>query len=85
MYTYDSNKKTYRYWFFHSSGFSWESTGTWDKSSQTFTFISKPGADATGEMTLRFSDETTFNWSVIFRDAGGKISYHVEGKSVRQK
>ena len=43
MYTYDSNRKTYRYWFFQSSGFYWEPTGTWDESSQTFTFKGRLG------------------------------------------
>ncbi|NQT39408.1 MAG: DUF1579 family protein [Planctomycetes bacterium] len=84
MYTYDSNRKAYRYWFFFSEGVL-ESTGTWDESSQTFTFICKPGGGATGVITIRFSDETTFNWSVIFKDAGGKVGYHLEGKAVRKK
>ena len=43
MYTYDSQRKTYRNWFFHSSGFYWEATGAWDESSQTFTFTYTPG------------------------------------------
>ena len=86
MYTYDSNRKTYRYWFFHSSGGYWDSTGTWDESSQTFTFKGRVGAgDATMAATRRFLDETTFVSSLIVRDAGGEISYHQEGKGVRQK
>jgi hypothetical protein len=86
-YTYDSTRKTYRYWFFLSSGFYWEPTGTWDESSQTFTFTGRLGAGAIGTMTmtLRFSDEATFVLSMITRDAGGEISFHLEGKSVRQK
>jgi hypothetical protein len=85
MYTYDSNKKTYRYWFFHSSGFYSESTGTWDESSRTFTFISRPAGGSTGTTTLRFPDETTFAFSIISRDTDGKVGYHLEGKAVRQK
>jgi hypothetical protein len=49
MYTYDAAKKDYRYWFFLSSGFCWEPRGTWDESSQTFTF-----RDARGVLTFRF-------------------------------
>jgi Protein of unknown function (DUF1579) len=86
MYTYDSNRKTYRYWFFHSSGFYWDSTGTWDESSQTFTFKRKVGVgDATTTATLRFSDEATFVYSLVTTDPGGKVNYHMEGKAVRQK
>ena len=84
MYTYDSNRKTYRYWLFVSDGFYNESTGTWSEPNQTFTFTSKPGGGATGVITLRFLDEATFSFSIIFRDAGGEIGYHLEGKSVRQ-
>ena len=87
MYTYDSNRKTYRYWFFMSSGFYWEPTGTWDESSQTFTFNGRLGAGDTGTMTatLRFSDEATFVYSLVATDPGGKVNYHMEGKAVRQK
>jgi hypothetical protein len=87
MYTYDSIRKTYRYWFFLSSGFYWEPTGTWDESSQTFTFKGRLGADATRTMTmtLRFSDEATFVFSLVTTGPGGEISYHSEGKCVRQK
>ena len=87
MYTYDSTRKTYRYWFFLSSGFYWEPTGTWDESSQTFTFKGRLGAGDTGTMTatLRFSDEATFVYSLVGTDPGGKVNYHMEGKSVRQK
>jgi len=87
MYTYDSNRKTYRYWFFLSSGFYWEPTGTWDESSQTFTFKGGLGADATRTMTmtLRFSDEATFVFTLVTTNPDGEISYHSEGKCVRQK
>ncbi|MBC8875264.1 MAG: DUF1579 family protein [Planctomycetes bacterium] len=85
MYTYDSNRKTYRYWLFVSGGFYNESTGTWDEQNQTFTFTSKPADGVAGAITIRFLDETTFVHSIISRDSGGKILYHQEGKSVRQE
>ena len=87
MYTYDSDRKAYRYWFFMSGGFYWEPTGTWDESSQTLTFTGKVGARRSSgitTVTFRFSDETTLIFSLITRDAGGEIIYRVEGKSVRQ-
>ena len=85
MYTYDANRKTYRYWFFLSGGFYTESTGTWDESSQTFIFQNRLPGGVTGVITLQFFDEVTFVFSVISRDAGGDITYHLEGKSVRQQ
>ena len=85
MYTYDSNRKTYRYWFFLSSGFYTESTGNWDESRQTLTFTNRLQGGTTGVTTLRFSDETTFVYSVVGTDPGGKVTYHMEGRAVRQK
>ena len=87
MYTYDSNRKTYRYWFFMSSGFYWEPTGTWDESSQTFTFKGRVGAGDTGTMTMtvRYPDEATLLFTLVTTNPDGEISYHSEGKCVRQK
>ena len=75
MYTYDSNRKTYRYWFFLSSGFFWEPTGTWEQSTQTFTFKGRLTADPTGTMTmtLRFSDEATFVFTLVTMNPGDNI------------
>lgn len=85
IYTYDSNRKTYRYWFFHSSGFFVDSTGTWNERRQTFTFTNKPYEGATGVITVHFLDETTYDWSIINKDARGEIVFHMEGRGIRQK
>ncbi|MBC8872541.1 MAG: protein kinase [Planctomycetes bacterium] len=85
MYTYDTNRRAYRYWLFVSEGVCIESTGTWNERSQTFNFTNRPDWGGTGVITLRFADETTFAVSIISRDPRGKTSYHLEAKSVRQK
>ena len=85
MYTYDANRKAYRYWFFHESGFYFESTGTWDESRKTFTFVSDLGGGATSTFRVRFLDVATLDWSIISKNAGGEVSFHAEGKAVRQK
>lgn len=85
MYTYDSTRKTYCYWFFHSSGFFVDSTGTWNESSHTFTFTNRPYNGATGVITVHFLDEATYDWSIINKDARGEVVYHIEGKAVRQQ
>jgi hypothetical protein len=85
MFTYDSNRRTYRYWLFHASGFFVDSTGTWNESSQTLTFRNKPFEGATGVITIHFLDETTYDWSIVNKDASGKVVFHMEGKAVRQK
>ena len=85
MYTYDSNEKNYRYWFFMSSGFFTDFTGTWDESSQTFTFTDWLPRRGGATITQRFLDKNTFVFSMTTKDAGGKVVYQMEGKAVRQK
>ena len=85
MYTYDSNKKAYRYWLFLSGGGYSESTGTWDYPSQTFTFKNRPSWGGTGVITLRVHDKAAIDVSLIAKNADGKVSHHIEGKSVRQQ
>ncbi len=85
MYTYDPNEKSYRYWFFMSSGFFTDITGTWDESSQTFTFTDWLPRRGGATITQRFLDKTTFVFSMTTKDAGGKVAYQMEGKAVRQK
>ena len=84
-YTYDSNRKTYRWWFFHSSGFYHESTGSWNEGSQTFTFVNRLVGGGAGTTTIHFQDDTNFDFSIIVKDGGGKVTYHLEGTAVRQK
>ena len=85
MFTYDTQRKTYRNWFFHSSGFYWEATGTWDETSQTFTFTYKLPGGGKGTNTFQFTDETTFVFSMISRSASGEVGFQSKGKAVRQK
>ena len=85
MYTYDVNKKDYHYWFFMSSGFFAESIGTWDESSQTFTFTNSLPGGGRATITTRFLRETEFIFSMTTRNAGGEIGYQMEGKAVRQE
>jgi len=85
MYTYDSQRKTYRNWFFHSSGFYWEATGTWDESDESFVFTYNPAGGGKGTISLRFTDETTFVFSMIGKDLRGEVVFQSEGKAVRQE
>jgi hypothetical protein len=85
MYTYDSSEKNYRYWFFMSSGFFTDITGTWDESSQTFTFSDWLPRRGGATINVHFTDKTTYVFSMTTKDAGGKVVYQMEGQAVRQK
>jgi len=85
IYTYDTDRKAYRRWFFNTEGPVVEEAGTWDESSQTFKFTHRPGAGVTWATTIRFVDDNTYEWSIIATDADGEVGLHMEGKAVRQK
>ena len=85
MLTYDSQRKTYRNWFFHDSGFYWEASGTWDETSQTLTFTYGLPGNGKGILTFRFMDETTLTFSMIGKDPRGEVVYRSEGEAVRHK
>jgi hypothetical protein len=86
MLTYDPNKKTYRWWFFHSkSQACMESTGTWDESSQTLTLMDRPAGGGAAVTTFQFRDESTLDFSMVVKDAGRKVVFHMVAEAVRQR
>jgi len=85
MYTYDTDKKTYLWWFYVSNGAVGEFVGAWDATRQTLLFRPRTESPLRGVTTYRFLDENTFDWSIVAKDADGEISFHMEGNAVRQK
>jgi hypothetical protein len=85
MFTYDSEREAYRWWFFDSKGNTIEATGTWDENSQTFTYTGRPGGGVTMVLTNRFPDRSTVDWTYTMKDAGGEVGLRMEGKAVRKK
>jgi hypothetical protein len=85
MYTYDTEKKAYLWWFWVSNGAFGEFIGTWDAARQTLIFRPRSESRLTGVTTIHFRDEKTLDWSIIAKDADGEIGFHMEGNAVRQK
>jgi hypothetical protein len=83
LYTFDTKTNAFRAWWFHSAGIFNDATGRWDAEKRTFTFTTPLPSGQTGTSTMRFVDEKTVEWDVIFKD-GAKVFYHSGGKSVRQ-
>jgi hypothetical protein len=84
MYTYDTQQKCYRAWWFHSSGQAGESTGNWDPDAKTFTWNS--GAQViSAKSHHRFVNHDTFEWGVVISDSKGKVQFQMEGKATRAK
>lgn len=86
MYTYDAQRKSYRSWWFSSTGQTAESTGKWDADAKTMTWTSVGGEqDFTTTARHRFVNDDTFEWDVVVKDAKGKVLFRMEGKAARAK
>lgn len=85
MFTYDSNKKAYRFWLFTATGNSLELTGQWNGATKTMTWKGDVGNGITTGGPMRFVDDDTIEWTAIARDREGKVYHHMEGKVKRRK
>jgi hypothetical protein len=85
MFTYDTNKKAYRFWMFNAAGNSLELTGQWNETTRTMTWKGDVGNGITTSGPMRFVDDDTTEWTAIARDSEGKVYHHMEGKVKRRK
>jgi hypothetical protein len=84
LFTFDAERKTYRTWWFSSTGQTAESTGEWDEATRTFTWTSV-GSAFPSMAQHRFTSEGTFDWQVIIRDSKDNVVFRMEGKAIRAK
>ena len=84
MYTYDRERKCYRWWRFPSTGQPSEATGQWDadKKTITWTYVGS-GSEFTTIARTRFVDDNTFEYDFISKDGEGKVVFRLEGKATR--
>lgn len=80
--TYDELRKCYRSWWFSSTGQMSESAGQWDAASRTMIWTSAKD-DVVSTTKHRFVDDDNAQWSVLVKDARGKVYMRIEGTSVR--
>lgn len=85
LWGYDSQKKTYRYWFFDSTGTIGEGLGTWDEKTSTMTWKTDPGSGLVGTATHRFLNPDSYEWTYVIRDTQGKLYLDYQGKHKRVK
>jgi hypothetical protein len=85
LWTYDSEKKTDRTWFFDSLGETNETTGRWDGKTQAFFW---KGGLPDGSMLVakhHFIDKDTYEWDLQIKDKAGKLLADLYGKHMRQR
>jgi hypothetical protein len=85
LFTYDVQKKAYRFWLFDSAGTAMELTGHWDEASKTMTWKAELGNGITTSGPMRFVDANTIEWQAVAKDKAGKVYHHMEGKVTRKK
>jgi hypothetical protein len=87
MYTYDVLGKTYRAWWFSSTGQTAEPTGKWDAGAKTLTWTSaaSAGAEVTTTAHHRFVNDDAFEWDVVVKDSKGKVLFRMDGQAMRVK
>jgi hypothetical protein len=83
MLTYDEEKKSYRSWWFSSTGQTAESTGKWDPEAKTMTWTSAGNSEFTSTVRQRYVDDDHAEWDVVVQGGTGKVFFKMEGKSVR--
>lgn len=85
IFTYDAQRKAYRWWYFGSAGGNFENSGQWDPASQCFNFQIKDENAVTTTATIRFISDDLHEWHSKSIDAAGKVLYEGGGKLMRKK
>ncbi len=85
LYTYDEKRKSYRMWYFASSGQAGEVTGKWDAESNSLVWKWDAPNGLTGTGTHHFVNDDTYEFSTVIKDKSGKVFFRREGKSTRIK
>lgn len=85
IFTYDAQRKAYRWWYFGSAGGNFENSGQWDAAGQCFNFQFKDENGVTSTATIRFISEDLHEWHSKSTDPAGKVLYEGGGKVMRKK
>jgi len=87
MYAYDTQRKSYRLWWFSSTGQTTEATGRWEAETKTlrWTRVDNVGRESTMTARHRFANDNAIDWNVISKDGKGKVVFRMEGKATRLK
>lgn len=85
IFTYDSSKRSYRYWQFNGKGHAFETSGQWDEASKTLNCTADLDNGLTNTSSIQFIDNDTHTWKAIVRDRQGKVYFDGEGTCRRRK
>ena len=83
--TYDTQRKCYRRWEFHSNGQAAEKIGEWDADAKCMTWSGSADNGRTSTTTDRYVDADTLESRLVIKDRDGRVCLHVEAKTTRAK
>jgi hypothetical protein len=83
--TYDPQRKAYRFWFFDSAGTAMEWSGSWDDDAKELSLKQDMGNGITSTLTTRVVDKNTIAWHSEAKGKDGKLYHGMEGTWVRKK
>jgi hypothetical protein len=83
---YDPGQQTYRSWWFNSQGEfpRSQSTGSWNESQQSLSYVSELDGGKTMRSSVRFADPNKELWQFKVTDAAGKVYFDMEITATRQ-
>ena len=84
--TYDAEEKSYREWYFDSTGSVPRSDrrGQWDEATKTLTWKGTSSNGITSTAVTRSIDNDTYEWSLVDKDRSGKVVFEMEAKAKRK-
>ena len=85
MFTYDTRGKSYRLWWFSSTGQTLEAAGKWDAETKTITWrrVDNNAPEFTMTARHRFANDNAIEWDVEAKDGKGKVTFRLDGKATR--
>ena len=85
MFTYDTQPKSYRLWWFSSTGQTLEAAGKWDAETKTITWrrVDNDAPKFTMTARHRFANDNAIEWDVETKDGKGKVTFRLDGKATR--
>lgn len=83
--TYDAQKQNYHYYWFSSTGMTFNATGNWDATAKTFTWDGQLADSLNIKMTDHFIDDNTRELHVTVKDSNGDTVFEMKAKSTRRK
>jgi hypothetical protein len=82
---HDMNTDSLRAWSFHSHGYNYIGTGTWDEKTRTINWSGELGQGMKMTSFDRFIDDDNREWQFVIKDDTGQVVFEIAGKSKRQK